>query len=437
MYITIITDTDPPVSTTYTTLNNLSFSLETNVTGSSLPINGFSVEIYTTDSINIGSTVQLYDDLDQLWAEYECVRADVAPGGWMRIQARCWLWRLDEYVAEAVVFDGETVSDVMDDYDTRLLKIVGVDTELAAMELYGYLPEQSMRERFISIAFAIGGYFKSWGGTVELLKIDDTATVIPAADTYRRPKPKVERLDPVSYVAINSWSVTEGTPQQGDQSAEVDGHTYILTPTPMELTQTVPFIFESNGKKINDLAIINADNADDVLAHMAKYYFPAVDCECDVINNRQYFPGDKVTVALDGGSAVTGYIERCDFSFGKQVKARLKLTACAEVPLATLTIVYQWEGAELARQTYSFPVGYAYSVRTRALDVTTNSHRYVFYPRTGSVAGTMTAQGITATVVCDVALDLYKGTLEILIVDEWHVEEKTVDGETVLVGVIA
>lgn len=436
MYITIITDTDPPVENTYTTLDNLSFSLETNVTGSSLPINGFSVEIYTTDSINIGSTVQLYDDLDQLWAEYECVRADVAPGGWMRIQARCWLWRLDEYVAEAVVFDGETVSDVMDDYDTRLLKIVGVDTELAAMELYGYLPEQSMRERFISIAFAIGGYFKSWGGTVELLKIDDTATVIPATDTYLRPKPKVERLDPVSYVAINAWSVVEGTPQQGDQSAEVDGHTYILTPTPMELTQTVPFIFESNGKKINDLAIINEDNADDVLAHMAKYYFPAVDCEFECINNRQYFPGDKVTVPLDGENAVTGYIERCDFAFGVQAKARLKLTACSDVPLAKLVIVYQWEGAELARQTYSFPVGYAYSVRTRALDVTTNSHRYVFYPRTGSVAGTMTAQGITATVVCDVALDLYKKVLSVLIVDEVSVVEKTVDGETVLVGVI-
>ena len=434
MYITIITDADPPVETSYTAIKALSFSLETNVTGSSLPINGFSVEIYTTDTIDIGSTVQLYDDLDQLWAEYECVRSEIAPGGWMRIQARCWLWRLDEYVAEAVVFDGETVSDVMDDYDTRLLKIVGVDPELAAMELYGYLPEQSMRERFISIAFAIGGYFKSWGGTVELLKIDDTATVIPLEDTYIRPQ--VKRLDPVGYVMVNAWDVTEGTPQQGDQSAEVDGHTYVLTPTYMELTQTVPFIFESNGTSVDNLPIINADNADDVLAHMAKYYFPAVDCECDVINNRQYFPGDKVTVALDGGSAVTGYIERCDFSFGKQVKARLKLTACAEVPLATLTIVYQWEGAELARQTYSFPVGYAYSVRTRALDVTTNSHRYVFYPRTGSVAGTMTAQGITATVACDVALDLYQKVLDILIVDEVSVVEETVDGESTLVGVI-
>jgi hypothetical protein len=291
-----------------------------------------------------------------------------------------------------------------------------------------------MRERFISIAFAIGGYFKSWSGTVELLKIDDTATVIPATDTYLRPK--VERLDPVSYVAINSWSVTEGTPQQGDQSAEVDGHTYILTPTPMELTQTVPFIFESNGKKINDLAIINADNADDVLSHMAKYYFPAVDCEFECINNRQYFPGDKVTVHLDGENAVTGYIERCDFAFGVQAKARLKLTACADVPLAKLVLVYRWEGAELAKQTYTFPVGYAYSIHTRAIDLTTGQHRYVFYPRTGSISGTMTAQGVTETVNCDVALDLYQKVLEILIVDEVSVVEETVDGESVLVGVI-
>jgi hypothetical protein len=432
--ITIITGTDPPVSTTYTTIKALSFSLETDVTGSSLPINGFSVEIYTTDSIDIGSTVQLYDDLDQLWAEYECVRAEVAPGGWMRIQARCWLWRAEEYIVGAEVFDGATVGDLMDEYGTQMNKIIGVDTALEDIELNGYLPDQNLRERLIAIAFAAGGYFKSWGGTVELLKIDDTATVIPLEDTYIRPQ--VKRLDPVGYVMVNAWDVAEGTPQQGDKSVEVDGHTYILTPTYMELTQTVPFIFESNGTSVKDLAIINADNADDVLSHMAKYYFPSVDCECDVINNHAYFPGDKVTVSLGEEGAVTGYIERCDFAFGVQAKARLKLTACAEGPLATLTIVYQWEGAELARQTYSFPVGYAYSVRTRALDVTTNSHRYVFYPRTGSVAGTMTAQGITATVVCDVALDLYKGTLEILIVDEVSVVEETVDGESVLVGVI-
>lgn len=434
MYITIITDTDPPVSTTYTTIKALSFSLETDVTGSSLPINVFSVEIYTTDTISIGSTVRLYDDLGQLWAEYECVRSEVAPGGWMRIQARSWLWRLDDYVAEAVVFSGDTVGDVMEDYAGRVLKTVTVDTTLAAKTLSGYLPEQNLRERFIAIAFAAGGYYKSWGSGVSLLKIDDTATVIPQEDTYWRPK--VENTDPIGYVSVNAWSVVEGTPQQGDKSAEVDGHTYVLTPTYMELTQTVPFIFDSSGKNVPDLAIINSSNASAVLSHMAKYYFPAIGCECEVINNHAYFPGDKVTVSLDGENAVTGYIERCDFSFGVQVKARLKLTAGAEVPLGKLTILYKWDGAKIAKETYSFPVGYAYSIHTKAVDLTTNSHRYVFYPQTGSVAGTMTAQGITATVVCDVALDLYKGTLEILIVDEWDVVQETVDGETTLVGVI-
>lgn len=420
---------------TYTKIKNLNFTLETNVVGSALPINGFSVDIYTSDTISIGAEVQLKDDSNNLWAKYECVRSELTYDGWTKIQTRCWLWRLDDYVAEAVVFDGESVSDMMEEYADRILKTVGVDPELAAMELYGYLPEQNMRDRWISIAFAIGGYFKSWGGTVELLKIDDTATIVPPKDTYWRPTK--EKMDPVGYVAVNSWSVTEATPQQGDQSVTVDGHTYVLTSASIELTdQSVPLIFESNGISVNNLAIINSDNADDVLAHMAKYYFPAIDCECEVINNHQYFPGDKVTVSLDENNAITGYIERCDYTFGVQAKSKLKLTACSDVPIAKLTIVYQWDTIKLAKQKYSFPVGYVYSVATKAIDKTMNHHRYVFYPRVRSVSGTMTSQGASETVNCDVALDLYKKTLEVLIVDEVSVVEETSGNNTIRVGVI-
>ena len=63
MYVTIdLTD--------YSTIRNLSFSPQTDVTGNSLPINEFSVDIVTDDDISFGQYAELYDDLDNLWAKY-------------------------------------------------------------------------------------------------------------------------------------------------------------------------------------------------------------------------------------------------------------------------------------------------------------------------------------------------------------------------------
>jgi hypothetical protein len=63
MYIVIGT-------TTYTEISDLTFAPETDVTGSSVPVNELWASIRTDDAIEIGERVSLYDDLDQLWCKY-------------------------------------------------------------------------------------------------------------------------------------------------------------------------------------------------------------------------------------------------------------------------------------------------------------------------------------------------------------------------------
>ena len=62
MYVTIGTET-------YTSLSGLKFEPETDVTGSTVPVNELEADVKTDDEIVVGSRVSLYDDLENLWAK--------------------------------------------------------------------------------------------------------------------------------------------------------------------------------------------------------------------------------------------------------------------------------------------------------------------------------------------------------------------------------
>jgi hypothetical protein len=312
-----------------------------------------------------------------------------------------------------------------------------VDPELEDIELRGYLPEQSARERLTQIAFIAGGYFKDFNQQgVSLLKIADEEKTVSVQDTYWRPV--VTHTDPVAWLHLERWTLYEQEPAPGQQSITVDGHTYVPLSSPVEVeNHEVPFAYETNGIVIDNIMIINQDNVDDVATQMVKYYFPAVEAEAEVINNHQYEPGDKVTIVTGTDSAITGYVEKCTFTFGTQAKSKLELTACASVETGKLIVRYMWDDVRIGKETYNFPVGYHYRVFTKSLDKTMNNHRYVFYPEHGDVVGDMTAGTKIEIVDNDVALDLHKKVLTILIVDEVEVVEEERDDKTLRIGVIS
>jgi len=116
----------------------------------------------------------------------------------------------------------------------------------------------------------------------------------------------------------------------------------------------------------------------------------------------------------------------------------VRLTACAEAESAPLVLRYLYQGAELVRRTYQLPVGYHYEIQNIYPDIVTGKLRTIYYPENEAATGTVAQGGTTDNENVDQALvlDSSTGVLQVLSVDEWDVEEKTVDGETVAVGVI-
>jgi len=421
--------------TDYYTIENFSLAVETDVASASVPISTASVDIVTTDEIKPGGFATFADEVGTSYFKGRITKAvRIAPGK-VRLELKSFLAELDQLRHAAVLYEDEEVV-----YTLELLLPEGytVDSSFTGARFSGFAPEQSKRERLAWLLFAVGGYVCDWGpnqGTV--LPIDETPLLVPLGDTYKRPE--VTHKDYVTAVRATAFSFTEGTPAQGDETVTDGETTYIVHRTVHTLTNSRPpagtpdNIIDASG-----VMFINADNVDDVLSRMAKYYFPPPELSAGILNNGSFWPGQKLQIYADKYNLVSGYADRMDFRAGKQAMSTVRLTACAEAESAPLVLRYLYQGAELARRTYQLPVGYHYEIQNIYPDITTGKLRTIYYPENESAEGTVAQGGTTDNENVDKALVLNSstGVLQILSVDEWSVEEKTVDGETVLVGVI-
>lgn len=426
--------------TDYATIRNLVFSPQTDVTGDTVPINEFSVDIVTDDTIASGQYAELYDDMDNLWAKYWITYAERSGPDAVHILVRSDIALLDGVTLPAAMYSDASVSAVLDATMVRqagggLVATIDytLDSAFSSATITGYCPEQSARERLQMICFVIGAYVKSYfNDEIEILPIDAAAALIPAEKTFREPMPTVAYRDYVTKVEITGFTFTEGTPATGDEYVEAGGTTYIVARQNYTLTNTAaPSTAADNIQRFDDVTLINADNVSGILARVAGYLFKRTSVQLDIIDNAEFIPGDAVSVYADPATVFGGFIASCAFSFGIQARARLNVTACVDIETATLTVLYKKGTRQLDRKEYALPVGFAYSIENPYIDISYGGHRYIMRPQTEAVEGTLTGD-TTVTVQYDVALDLHKGTLYVVNVDEITV---TTEGQDT-VGII-
>ena len=410
----------------YERLKGLSFAPEADLVGASLPINGFQADVYTDDDIAIGGYASLRDDLGALWANYRIVYAEQAEAGLVRIRAESDLAVLDRVTLPAVALEGADVQDVLDDIIVRGSGAQGVvipmdytlDTAFDGQTITGFCPEQSARERLLWVCFVIGAYVRTFFNEgIEILPIGTDAALIPPGDIYW--KPTVNYGDWVTAVTVKHYSFTPGTPQATDRYVEDrNGNYYIVTEQAATLRNpSAPEAAPENVVTIDGVYLVNAQNVSALLSRLALWYFKRTRLELDVIDNAGPLPGDRVTVYGAEDALYTGYVERCDFAFGVQARARLQLTAVEAAQSALLTVDYLWAALRLARDTYHLPVGYAYDIQARYIDWTMDGKRIVFRPTVQSVSGTLPAGGAQADVNCAEALIHRQGVLEVISAD--------------------
>ena len=399
-------------TTTYTKISNVRFSPECDITCASLPINEFTADIQcaTDPVLSQDGYAELRDEQNALFARYYVRSLLKVAEGLYRIRAASPLFRLESKKVPAVMYSGATVGTEL----SRLLELgMGANsfwmegTEIVGRTFSGFCPEQTIRDRVLHICLATGVFIKSYHNErILVTDWDDTVSIIPPEDTYRRPEPAYRDFIPA--VKAKAYTFTEGTPQSGDTAVEADGHTYIVSAQESSLS-LLPGVTGTtdNAVDVSQCMLINSSNVDDVLSRLSKYYFYYLQVQAAIINNGTHWPGDKLTVGIGPNRLITGYVQRADFAFGVQAKSTLMLVGCTSAAAVKLTVKYVWDGVNLGKKVYYFPANYTYSIANPFLDKKMNGHRYIFRPTTASVTGTLT-DSTTVTVQYSVALDAYK-----------------------------
>lgn len=410
--------------TSYSALRSVTFAPQTDVTGATLPINEFSADIITADDIAIGQDVELKDGRGNLWAKYSIIRADRVDEDTVRVVAQSPIMLLGDTKMPSVMYSDASATTVLQQIILNLYSSVGsgnytVDSAFNSAKINGYAPEQTPRERLQWVCYALGAYVKTYfGSKINILKVDDTPTLIPMEKTFW--KPTVSYNDYVTAVKGYSFAFAEGDPETTDEWVEdaTGGKTYIVTRSGIMLEDvTVPSGARENIVELDDVMLVNSSNASAVMANVAAYQFCRAVVDLDVINNGEYMPGMLVQFYVDEETIMQGYIQSCAFKFGLQARCTLHIIGGVEIETADLTVTYKFGNRTIDKQVYALPVGYAYSIDNPWFDVEIKGHRYVLRPLTASVTGTMTSSGATVTVNYEAALDLYEGTLTISNVD--------------------
>lgn len=407
----------------YTQIRNLSFSPETDITGSSLPVNQFFVEIKTTDVIGVGINAYLYDDQGDLWAKYWITESVIVDEGWYKVTAESIILLLDRFTLPAAVYSGESVTNVLDTIFATISAVYPsetvytLDSALASATVTGYCPEQTARDRLLWVVFSIGGYLKTYFNEyAEIVKLDTTLTAIPENVTFW--KPEISYGDYVTAVKVRAYTYTQGTPQATDTWVTDGVNYYIQTYQDFTLTNPdIPITVTDNVVFIDKVTLINQSNAATILGVLSQYYFKRIEVKAEVLDDGEYLPGDKCQIS-NGDRLLAGFIIKADFKFGTAKKASLQLVQSDVLASAKLILQYMWGNILLKKLSYLLPVGYAYSVSNPYIDKVVNNHRYIFRPQAENASGTMVSGGVTDTEQYDVALDWYDLELYVVSVDE-------------------
>ena len=428
----------------YHEIKNLSFAPEVDLIGASVPINEFSAEIVTStmDKIKVGHWCELYDDDDNKWASYWLTYAERVDAKTVKVIAKSPLCTLDYVNMPETVYENADASTVIISCIEAGGEFgpgaISIDSSFTNATINGYCPPETARERLTAVLFAIGAYAKScFSDTVDILPIDATETQIPIEDTYW--KPTVTFKDWVTALKVTAYTFTRAESEQAwanDPNSLSFPYPWVATTQEFTLQNpSVPSGTPENIVYIDGVYLINTSNVSSIMTIMSQRYFKRIELDADVINNGTYAPGDRVIVYADEETLYSGYIESAGFVFGLQARSAIKLTACESRAGAKLIVNYIWsgDGRRLGRHVYYLPVGYPYTIQTLYLDKNIEGHRYIFRPTTETISGTLTSAGATVTVSCEVALDLYKGVLHVISVDE--ITTVTEDGQTI--GVIS
>jgi hypothetical protein len=403
----------------YKQIKSLSFSPEVDIIGNELVVNEFRVEIITDDDVTIGKYAGLFDDSNKLWAVYRITEAQRLSPHSITIKAQSDILILDRKKLPAQMCENESAKTLINQCFTSFGLTCVIDSSVSDLQINGYLPEQSARQRLQWLCFVIGAYVQSFfTAKCTIKKIDNTVTNVPMSKTFYRPK--ISYKDYVTAVTATSYSYTEGTPGSTDRWVKVGNKTYIQTSQTASLSNSdVPANTPNNIIDLSNITIVNDSNISSILQRLAAEYFNREQLTADIINTYgEIQPADKVSVFDGVEDIITGYVKSTRFTFGKAAKSAIVLTQTVTEKAVRVVLSYRYLNIEIAKETFMFPKNTAFELENSYIDTTEQGLRRVYLPLTEKTTGNTGERKITEKrVSCDIALELENNILSVLSVD--------------------
>ena len=405
----------------YEKTTGLSFAPQVDLTGDSLPINELIIDVITTDDFKTGEVIELYDDMDQVWAHWYIKKAIHTADNVVRITARSLIDSLEYKQMEAVMFENSSAASAIDACFDGRTSDYQIDSSLSSAKLTGFAPEQTARERLAWILFALGAYVRDVFTTkAHICPVDETSIYIPTGRSFFRPTTDLN--DWVTEIRITSYAFSRASSE--DEWEDSDSSYMFPLPWIAEeqtislLNPNAPEDATENVIELDGIYLVNSGNVSDIISRLAKYWFNRNEVTLDCVNNKQFSPGDKVVAYAADESILTGYIQQATFKFGLQARSTLKLIGVDNVAGTRLTVNYTYNNGRIGQAEYFFPVGYTYTITNPYIDRTYQDRRFIYRPENATISGTIVEGANVVEQACDIVLEYYDGTLSVYSVDE-------------------
>lgn len=402
----------------YHSIRNLTFAPQVDINGNELAINDFKAEIITDDDIKIGKYATLYDDDYTLWASYRVTDAQRLSPSVMTIKCQSDIFVLDRKYMPAMMCVNESAKDIIESCFSTFDLGCTIDDDLPDVNINGYLPKQTARQRLQWVCFVMGAYVQSFFcADCNIKKIDTTTRNMAPNKVFYRPK--ITYKDYVTAVTATSYAYTQGTPSTTDEYVKVGGVTYIQTSQTASLTNSnVPSGTPDNIIDLSGITIVNDNNISSILTRLAAEHFNREQLSADILDSGEVVPADKIQIFDGVENVITGYVKSAQFTFGKASKAAIVLTQTTTEKAVKVVLSYVWSGVTIETQTFRFPKNTDFVLENEYVDKTEAAMRRVYLPLTQTTTGNTGNREVTnKTVNCDVALEFEDNILQILSVD--------------------
>lgn len=333
-------------SYTYRDTKNFNLEMTADLTGTSLPINYFTVDIQTTRTISAGQNAYLYSDAGVWLMSGKVAEVKRIDDNFVQVRVENRIAELDKIILSPKFYNNVSASNVASDCGISIDVVQGIR---------GYCPQQTARERATMLATVTGTY---WNEEDQALVRGWQRNIGFGADeTYRQPYKETQK-EATKFRAI-AYSYRAGTPTETDEWVKYGNTYYIVTQQEIETGSTDP---NAKTVDISNNPFINSGNVSDVLQRLANYYSTkdvvTGELRLGDISNSAYriYPGNNIRMAYRDNRRISGELENVSYSQGGEIKASVKIVNTSTTTLNRVYISCQAtiKSSRIILRTYQY-----------------------------------------------------------------------------------